>query len=174
MGLLSLTVVGIAAATLLGAVLGERFGMLRGRWTLLLRGAGIVMLVVIGFGVLRNEQGGLAAGVLLLLICAAELLGDRAERLGCEGATKRLRSLLTVGVIALHHFPEGMAAGLSCMTDGAASYAVCAAVVLHSIPETMVIPPTMQAAGFGRTWQYTAAAVSGAMEILGVLVGAFM
>lgn len=109
---------------------------------------------------------------LLVLICLLEIVGDRLERYGLKGSTQRIRSVLLVCVIAVHHFPEGMAAGLSAVNEGTAAVAVCGAVVLHSIPEAMVIMPTMRSAGFSLLWGYLAAAISGAMEIAGVLVGA--
>ena len=77
-------------------------------------------------------------------------------------------------VLVLHHFPEGMAAGLSCVTHSMGAVALCWAVVLHSIPETMMMFPAMQEAGFGRKGGYSAAAVSGVVTAAGVLLGAMI
>lgn len=161
------TVFGIGLATIVGGVLGDRFGMLRGRWAPLLQVVGALMLTVILIGVWQTLHDEVIVVCMMALICGAELLGNQMERMGHIGSTKRLRSLLGVSVIALHHFPEGMAVGMS------GSPAVCAAVVLHSIPEAMVIPPMLREAGYSRPWGFAATAISGAVEIMGVCAGAF-
>lgn len=175
MNIVHLTVLGIAAATGLGAVLGERMGMLRGKWDRIMRGVGMLMTAVILLGILlplwQEKQGIGLMLVLLGMICLLEWLGSRLERSGLQGSARRIRCIFLVTVIAVHHFPEGIAAGWSIAKDSAVP-AVCAAVVLHSIPEAMVIVPTMREARFSRLWGYLAAGVSGLTEIAGVLVGA--
>ncbi len=171
-----MTVLGVLAAAAVGAVLGDRLERVRTGDSELYSSVGTVILwVVAAVVILPNlRQGnGIALAVCLgLLLVLPEVISHLTERWGnCEDI-RRGRGLCMAAVLVLHHFPEGMAAGLSCMTEGAG--ALCWAVVLHSIPETMMLLPAMHEAGFGRKGGYAAAAVSGIVTAAGVLLGAMI
>ena len=123
---------------------------------------------------LKDGGGRIVAVCLGVLLVVPELLSCASERWGRGAKLRRGRSLCIAAVLALHHFPEGMAAGLSCVTQGAGAQAVCWAVVLHSIPETMMLMPTMQDAGYGKRGGRVAALVSGLVTVAGVLLGAYL
>ena len=166
-----LTTLGICAASVVGAVLGARLGEITGVWA---RGVKIGCMLLLGVIVVGGAKAlfgeamgplalGLTAGVLLLpeWLCSEEN----------QHWTERYGKLLLVAVIALHHVPEGFAAGISCRVGGVGCMAVCGAVVLHTIPETMVLMPMLGESEFPPWAAYGAAIVSGAMEILGVVLG---
>ena len=165
---LVLTVLGICAATMLGAVLGERLGVLTGIWGKLVKAGCGVLLAIIVVGAAKALFGE-DNRVLSLAVVGAVLL--LAEWISDEKRMQGYGTLLAAAVIALHHVPEGMAAGLSCTAGGSGCAAVCGAVVLHLIPETMVLMPMLQGEGYSRCSAYAAAGISGIMGIVGVLLG---
>ena len=175
---LYLTVLGVLTAAAVGAVLGERLDSIREADGELVSILGTIALwVIAGIVILPNlwkgEGRGLAVcmGVLLVL---PEVLSHVTERWGNCEQLRRGRSLCMAAVLVIHHFPEGMAAGLSCLSQGVGANALCWAIVLHSIPETMMILPAMHEAGFGRRGGYAAAAISGVVTAAGVLAGAMI
>ena len=169
------TVFGVLAAAAIGAVLGER---LEGAWEadgkLMSIFGTVVLWVIAGIVIIPNlgeKQGRMVAICLGVLLVLPELLSHVTEQAGNWESFRKGRSLCMAAVLVLHHFPEGMAAGLSCVTQGAGAAALCWAIVLHSIPETMMLLPAMHEAGFGSGGGYTAAAVSGFVTAAGVLAG---
>ena len=167
-----LTILGICAAVAIGIVLGERLGEIKGPWSAAVKIGCMGLLGVIAVGALNTLFVDLS-GPTALAITAAVLLFP--EWL-CSASDEKMRrgqhsKLLFVALIALHHVPEGIAAGLSCTVGGSVCMAVCSAVVLHTIPETMVLLPMLGETDYPRAVAYCAAAVSGAMEILGVVLG---
>ena len=173
-----LTVVGVLAAALTGAVLGERLEAARESDGELMSVLGTVVLWIVAGVVilpnLRQPEGRTLAVCLGILLVIPEVLNRFSERWGnCEQLRKG-RSLCMAAVLVLHHFPEGIAAGLSCVSQDTGAAVLCWAIVLHSIPETMMILPAMHDAGFGRWGGYAAAAISGMVTAAGVLTGAIL
>ena len=109
---------------------------------------------------------GMAAGAVFLLLM--NLTAARLLRVDEEAP--QLQGIMFVLAIAIHHLPEGLAAGVSFGTgDRLETVSVCAAIALQNIPEAMMIMPAM--ADFSRKKAATAAIVSGAVEIVGLLIG---
>lgn len=173
-----MTVFGVLAAAAIGAVLGERLESAREADGELMSIFGTVLLwAVAGIVILPNlgeKQGRGVAICLGLLLVLPELLSHVTERKENWETLRRGRSLCMAAVLVLHHFPEGMAAGLSCVTQGAGAAVLCWAIVLHSIPETMMLLSAMHEAGFGPRGSYGAAALSGIVTAAGVLTGAML
>ncbi len=85
------------------------------------------------------------------------------------------RVLLFVMAIALHKFPEGMAAGVGfCddMTGNASSVAI--AISLQNVPEGMVIISPLLLAGVSHLRTMIIALVIGLLEVAGVYVGYYL
>ena len=166
----------IAAATGLGAVLGWRLTNLQPKtYRMILSIAAGVMLCAAVQGLLLPALeetapvwacAGMGAGTVFLVwmnTAAAKLL--RLERDAAQ-----LQGMMFVLAIAIHHLPEGLAAGVSFGTGEAAeTAAVCAAIALQNIPEAMMIMPVM--VEYGRGKAIIAVSVSGCVEILGLLLG---
>lgn len=78
--------------------------------------------------------------------------------------------MLTGLAIAIHNFPEGMAAFLAVLGDPQAGISLAVAVAIHNVPEGMVIafPIAISTGSKWRGWAYGACA--GLMEPIGALV----
>ncbi|KAF5831438.1 ZIP zinc transporter-domain-containing protein [Dunaliella salina] len=88
---------------------------------------------------------------------------EEKRRLGRVG-------MLTGLAIAIHNFPEGMAAFLAVLGDPQAGISLAVAVAIHNVPEGMVIafPIAISTGSKWRGWAYGAGA--GMMEPIGALV----
>lgn len=74
------------------------------------------------------------------------------------------RILLFVMAIAIHKFPEGMAAGVSMSED--ASWAVSFGIALQNIPEGMVIIAPLLLAGVKRMRTFIISIAIGLLEVI--------
>ena len=83
------------------------------------------------------------------------------------------RILLFVMAIALHKFPEGMAAGVSMGpgTDSGNSWMVTFGLALQNIPEGMVIVPPLILAGVSTLRTILISLAIGLLEVVGVWAG---
>lgn len=179
---LLLTGAGIGAATLLGSVLGCVLRGLTGRTYRIVSSiaTGIMLCAAIhglvlpaledsGSGLVVCAGIGIGTWFLWRLngCVARELQGGRIA-----GSAHQIRSLMFVLAIAIHHFPEGMAAGVSFGTGEASeTVAVCSAIALQNIPEAMMVMSAMAQTGTGKRAAFWAAGISGGIEILGLVFG---
>lgn len=81
------------------------------------------------------------------------------------------RIMLFVMAIAIHKFPEGIAAGVSMNGDEVASWGVTLGIAFHNIPEGMVIIAPLLMAGVSHTRTLLITLAIGLLEVVGVLVG---
>ena len=83
-------------------------------------------------------------------------------------------ALLFVAAIAIHHFPEGIAAGVSFGTGNLSdAVTVTSGIAFQNIPEAMIIIPPLLKAGTGKKRAAIVAFISGAVEVAGVFFGYF-
>ena len=109
---------------------------------------------------------GIGVGAVLLV----QMNKAAATLLHIERESPQLNGLMFVLAMAIHHFPEGLAAGVSFGTgEVAETVSVCTAIALQNVPEAMMILPAMTQ--FGRKNAVMAACVSGSVEIVGLAVG---
>ena len=93
---------------------------------------------------------------------------------GGDGGESLHKILLFVLAIAIHNFPEGIAAGVGFGTDNiSGAITVALGIALQNIPEGMVIIGPMIAAGIGKTKTFLIAAATGLIEVVGTLLGYF-
>lgn len=98
------------------------------------------------------------------------------KKLGMTGADadSSCRALLFVLAIAVHHFPEGIAAGVSFGTGAEGdTVTVVSGIAFQNIPEGMMIIPPLLKSGTGKRRAAFIALISGLTEVLGVFVGYF-
>ena len=82
------------------------------------------------------------------------------------------RSLLFVIAIAIHNFPEGLAAGVSFGTgDNIQALTVAGGIALQNIPEGMIIIAPMLSSGISRGKTFAIALMTGVIEVVGTLIG---
>ena len=81
---------------------------------------------------------------------------------------------LFVLAIAIHNFPEGIAAGVGFGTDNVANALMIAGgIALQNIPEGMVIIAPMLSAGVTPKKTFLYASLTGVVEVIGTLLGYF-
>lgn len=180
-----LTAAAIAACCLAGALAGFRLGNIPPRLEDSLTGAaaGIMLCAaVLGLVAPSLELGGSAAMVLTPLgviggaafLSALKLLGPRLTgMIGARDDSDASRSAaLFVAAIAIHHFPEGIAAGVSFGTDSFSdTLTVTAGIAFQNLPEAMVLIPPLLHAGTGKRRAAIIAVISGAVEVAGLFFG---
>ncbi len=190
MRLVWLTALGIGGATMIGSVLGFVFRKISHRFSdiVLAFAAGVMMAAaVIGLILPSLEYGGQWALPMTVagIFCGAysltvldRLIPHLHKLAGVEpeahpAQTARLdKVLLFVVAIALHNFPEGVAAGVSFGTGNTAEALVVAGgIALQNIPEGMVIISPMLTAGVSPVRTLLCALATGLVEVLGTLLG---
>ncbi len=192
MNIVLLTALGVGGATLAGAIIGFSFKNISHKFSdIILSFAAGVMLcaAVVGLVLPSLEYGGNHSVFITVIgvFCGALVLNfmDKAvphlHRLSgadIENHTEKneqlSKVLLFVMAIAIHNLPEGIAAGVGFGTGNTAeALAIAGGIALQNIPEGMVIIGPMLAAGMSRKRTFIAAAITGAIEVLGTFVGYF-
>lgn len=174
---------GIAAATAMGSVMGCGLDRLQqGVSDIVSCMAAGIMLCAAMTGLVEPAvamSGGRAGTACIGILLGAMFLDyvNRAApallgRMRVQWGDRQLRSGLFVMALAIHHFPEGLAAGVSFGTGQLLDAAVvCAGIAIQNVPEAMIMMPAMNRTGAGRSGGFAAAAAGGAMEILGLVLG---
>ena len=184
-----LTALGVGGATILGAVLGFIFKNISHRFSdrVLAFAAGVMLAAAVVSLVLPSLEypgGNLPVTVLGIFCGALALTGldklvphlHRVSGVDSEEHDngKLDKVLLFVMAIAIHNLPEGIAAGVGAGSgDTGAALTIAVGIALQNIPEGMVIIGPMLASGMkpGRT--FAIAMLTGAVEVLGTLLGFF-
>ena len=194
MDVVLLTALGVGGATAVGALIGFLFKNPSHKFNdiVLSFAAGIMLAAAVvglimpsleygeGFGGILVTVSGIFVGALTLNLIDRlvphlhKLTGADGER-HPEKTEKLNRVLLFVIAIAIHNLPEGIAAGVSFAIDDNVTEALIIAggIALQNIPEGMVIIAPMIAAGMSRKRTLLIALATGAIEVLGTLLGYF-
>ena len=183
-----LTALGVGGATVFGAVVGFLFKGFSARFSdLILSFAAGVMLSSSMSGLILPSltyggefaflwsMAGILCGALILRLLNGSLpkvyrlMGVSAER----GGSQRVgRVLLFVMAIAIHNFPEGIAAGVGFGTgDTSRALVIAAGIALQNVPEGMVMIAPMLSVGISPVRTFICAALTGVIEVLGTLLG---
>ncbi len=191
MKIVLLTALGVGGATMFGSVIGFIFKKISHKFSdiVLSFAAGIMLAAaVLGLIIPSVEYGGkygiitTVVGVFCGALCLNlidkivphmhKLVGiDSEKHKGNENLNK---VLLFVLAIAIHNFPEGIAAGVG-FGGGNVNDALIIAggIALQNIPEGMVIIAPMLASGVTPKRTFICAMATGLVEVLGTLVGYF-
>lgn len=181
---------GLCGATILGSVLGFFFKELPHKWndTVLGYCAGIMLAAsTLGLIVPAYDTGGsngwwiVTAGVIggALFLNVLDLITPHLHAItGIDPEEHRHNStlnhiLLFVMAIALHKLPEGIAAGVSMMTqdDGSTDWSVSFGIALQNVPEGMVIIAPLLLAGVTHLRTMLISIGIGLFEVVGVWIG---
>lgn len=192
MRIVLLTALGVGGATIIGSLLGFLIKRPSHKFNdiVLALAAGVMLAAaVIGLILPSLEYGGHVAlpitivGVFCGAFCLNLLdrLTPHLHRLvGIEPeahpqyAARADKVLLFVMAIAIHNFPEGIAAGVSFGSGSTAeALTVAGGIALQNIPEGMVIIAPMLAAGISRRRTFLCAMATGLVEVVGTLLGYF-
>ncbi|MBE6634685.1 MAG: ZIP family metal transporter [Ruminococcaceae bacterium] len=199
MKIVFLTALGVGGATAAGAVIGFLFKRMALRFAdvIIAFSAGI-MLAASVFGLIIPALGegsigealtvslGIVTGAVMIPLAGfiAALVSRAAGKGRCDlaaqpsGTVKKKRewerSLLFVLAMAIHNFPEGIAAGVGFAGDDlAGAFVIAGAIALQNIPEGMVVIPPLIAAGVSPVKSLAFAAMTGLAEVVGVMFGYF-
>ena len=191
MQLALITALGVGGATVLGAALGFCFKRIPHRYNdaLLSFAAGVMLAAAIMGLILPAVELGGRHGVWMaaLGVCVGALFLTFADRLiphlhslaGMEreahGRNRELdRILLFILAIAIHNFPEGVAAGVaSGQEDIGNAVSVGVGIMLQNIPEGMIVISPLLLAGVSRGRAFLIASFTGVIEVFGTFLGYF-
>ena len=191
MEIVFLTALGVGGATVVGAVIGFIFKNISHKFSdiVLSLAAGIMLAAaVLGLILPSLEYGGkfsilitiigIAAGAVcmklvdILVPHLHKMSGSDIEEHGRNKSIDKV--LLFVLAIAIHNFPEGIAAGVGFGAGNESeAFLIAAGIALQNIPEGMVIIAPMLATGIKPKKTFLIAAMTGVVEVIGTLVGYF-
>ncbi len=186
-----ITALGIGGATVIGAVLGMMIRKIPHQWNDAILGfaAGVMLAAaVIGLVLPAVEITGKAGlwQVVLGILAGAVFLNfmDKVtphlhhisgiDEEAHKNNASLNKVLLFVFAIALHNFPEGLAAGVGLGSgDVHGAMTVAAGIALQNIPEGMVIISPMLLAGMSKGRTFVIAMFTGLVEVVGTFLGYF-
>ncbi len=186
MRLVLLTAFGVGLATVFGAVLGFIFKRISHKFNDIILGfaAGVMLSAsIIGLILPSLESKGEYSVIITVvgIFCGAIILNiiDKiVPHIHGFGKSNNINSaqidkiLLFVLAIAIHNFPEGLAAGVSFGTENISdALAVSFGIALQNIPEGMIIIAPMLMAGISRKKTFLIASLTGGIEVVGTLLG---
>ena len=187
-----LTALGVGGATAIGAILGlivKRPSHKFNDGILSFAGGVMLCAAVVGLIIPSIDQNNLwsiavtVGGVFVGAICLNlidklvphlhKLTGVELENHPDRG-NKLSRVLLFVIAIAIHNFPEGIAAGVGFATGNETQALIVAGgIALQNIPEGMVIIAPMLLAGISKKRTILIALLTGLVEVIGTFIGYF-
>lgn len=191
MQLVFLTALGVGGATLIGSVIGFIFKKISHKFSdiVLAFAAGVMLAAAIlglilpsveyggRYGIIITVTGIFAGAICLNLI--DKLVPHLHKMAGTDGEehkhnTDISKVFLFVTAIAIHNFPEGIAAGVG-FGSGSTSEALMIAggIALQNIPEGMVIIAPMLASGVSPRKTFVFALITGLVEVVGTVLGYF-
>ena len=192
MEMVLLTALGIGGATIVGAVIGFFVRDLNHKTNdlILSFAAGIMLAAAVNGLILPSfemvgKKGifipviGIFAGAVFLNLMDRftphlhKLSGVEMEE---HQDSKHLsRALLFVMAVAIHNFPEGLAAGVSFGNDDvSAAITVAIGIALQNIPEGVVTVSPLVMAGVKRTRAVLLASITGLIEVVGTFIGFYV
>ena len=183
---------GVGGATVIGSLIGFIFKKVSHKFSdIVLSFAAGVMLAAAVMGLILPaiEYGGkwglpiTIGGIFVGAVCLnlIDKLTPHLHRLAGpeqeshpEKAKSLNKVLLFVIAIGIHNLPEGLAAGVSFGTENVAqAMAVAIGIALQNIPEGMIIIAPLLSAGMSRRRTLGIALLTGAIEVVGTLIGYF-
>lgn len=189
MKLAVISALGVGGATIFGVILGFIFNKVSHKFNDSVLGfaAGIMLAsAILGLIVPSLEEGNVwitLAGIIfgaLFLNFADKLtphlhnISDTAgnEEKHPERQNNLNKVLLFVMAIAIHNFPEGIAAGVGFGTENIGNaITVALGIALQNIPEGMIIVSPLIMAGVPKKRVFLLACFTGVIEIVGTIIG---
>lgn len=187
-----LTALGIGGATIVGAIFGFAIKTVSHKFSDIILGfaAGVMMCAAIvglilpslesesNYTILTTTVGIFCGAIVLNLIDKLvphlhRLVGKDSEEHPIKN--ERVGKIwLFVLAIAIHNFPEGIAAGVGFGGGNTAeALTIAGGIALQNIPEGMVIIAPMLFAGISRRRAFLVAASTGIIEVIGTIIGYF-
>lgn len=191
MEIVLLTALGVGGATIIGALLGMIFKNVSHKFNDIVLGfASGIMLCAAIVGLIMPSITDTHISIVVTIIgvfCGAIVLNaidkivphlhrfsDKDIESHNKSQTNINKILLFVLAIAIHNFPEGIAAGVGFGSgNNAEALTIAGGIALQNIPEGMVIIAPMLSAGVSKAKTFSIAAATGLIEVIGTLLGYF-
>lgn len=184
-----ITAIGVGGATITGACIGffvknvshKANDMILSFAAGIMLAAAVIGLVLPAVELVNKERIwipvlGILAGAAFLNLM--DLLTPHLHKLSGMDAEKYANShkmnkaILFLLAIAIHNFPEGMAAGVGFgNSDTEAAFTVALGIALQNIPEGVVTVTPLVMAGISKKRAFVLAAVTGLIEVAGTFIG---
>lgn len=188
MKLALLSAAGVGGATIIGVIIGFFFNKIPHKFNDAVLGfaAGIMLAsAILGLIIPSLDEGnvwitliGILSGAVFLNFADKltphlhHISGVEDEEKHSEKQSSLNKVLLFVMAIAIHNFPEGIAAGVGFGTDNIGNaITVALGIALQNIPEGMVIVSPLIMAGVKKKRVFLIACFTGVIEIVGTIVG---
>ena len=177
---------GIAVSTLVGSIIGYFFKSISQKaYDGIIGFSSGIMICAALFGLIEPslEYGnsfsvitvciGIISGALFLSLIDKVTSGLK-DVIGINSKREQGRVLLLVSAIAIHHFPEGIAAGVSFGSGNVSEIIlVCGGIAIQNLPEAAIIIAPLISSGVTKSKAIVIAFISGAFEIAGTFIGYF-
>jgi len=173
----------VGGATIFGALLGLIFKNISSKRSDLILSfcAGVMLCAAVVGLIVPSYEGTGKYGIIVTVIGVfvgaifLDLLEKLVPQLDTLIKNEQRSPLLFVTAIALHNFPEGLAAGI-CFGTGNIAHALLIAggIAIQNIPEGIVTIQPMLMCGFSKKKAFLYAALTGGIEIIGTIIGYFM
>ena len=192
MRMVLLTALGIGGSTIIGAIIGFFVKRVSDKVNDMIMGfaAGVMLaaavngLIAPAFELVEQRQliipvVGIFTGAIFLNVLNRVIpyLNKLApiEKEEALNNRKLSRAFLFVLAVAIHNFPEGMAAGVSFGNDDiTAAITVAIGIALQNVPEGIVTVAPLVMAGVGSGKAFIIATITGLIEVVGTLFGFFL
>ena len=188
MSLVCMTAFGVGGATILGTIFGFSFKKISHRFSdIVLAFAAGVMLSAAILGLIlpaiERENGGLVVSIIGIFVGAGcislvdKIVPHIHKLIGWEDDIHAHnlhadKLLLFVAAIAIHNFPEGLAAGVSLGSgDLKTALLISGGIALQNIPEGLVTVTPMLAAGCSPRKTFLCGVATGLIEVFGTFAG---
>lgn len=189
MNIVLLTALGVGGATVMGSLIGFGFKKQSHQFAdiVLAFAAGVMLAAAVLGLILPSLEYGGKYGIIITIagIFAGAWVLNMLDKLvphmhklaGMDAEEHRGNAnvdkvLLFVAAIAIHNFPEGIAAGVGFGSGNEAeALMIAGGIALQNIPEGMVIIAPMLAAGISSKRTLICALATGGVEVIGTLVG---
>ena len=187
MGIALLTALGVGGATVVGATIGFLTEKISHKFSDYVLGfaAGIMLCAsVVGLIMPSIQIGSVYTAIIGVIIGAIvlnlidiftpHLHNSTLEESHPQNNKKLNKILLFVLAIAIHNFPEGVAAGVGFGTgNNADAITIAIGIALQNIPEGMIIIAPMVAVGISKKKALLIASLTGLIEVIGTILGYF-
>ncbi len=186
MTMVLLTALGVGGSTIIGALIGFIFKKVSHKFNdIVLSFAAGIMLAAAMLGlILPSVDYGNIWVTIIGIFCGAvclslidkftphmhKLVGSDIE--SHPNSDNLSKVLLFVAAIAIHNFPEGIAAGVGFGSDNPTdALLIAGGIALQNLPEGMVIIAPMLAAGVSPKRTFLCALATGLVEVIGTVLG---
>ena len=183
------TALGVGGATVIGSLIGFIFKNISQKFSdvILSFAAGVMLAAAIIELIVPSVDYGGKYGIIItvcgvfigaLALSLSDKIVPHADKMlhldSKVNSTKLDKVMLFVLAIAIHNFPEGLAAGIGFGAENISqTMTIAGSIALQNIPEGLAVVAPMLAVGVSRGKTFLIAVLTGVIEIVGTFIGYF-